>query len=96
VPDQVGKAAELESWLSPGSRIFGGGADLFLEVLEDDALRRSLVRGPRAWDFPKARVLGLLGWPALSAARFDLAETHSLVPLYLRPSEPEIRLGAGG
>jgi tRNA threonylcarbamoyladenosine biosynthesis protein TsaB len=95
VADQVGTAARVESWLSPGCRIFGGGADLFLEVLQDSPLRRSLVRGPRAWDLPRARVLGLLGWPALSAARFDLEETHNLVPLYLRPSEPEIRLARG-
>lgn len=92
VADQVGDIGEIRNWIEPESWLFGDGADLFLEVLEDDSLRRSLVRGPRDWDIPRARILGLLAWSALEGSRFDVETVHRLVPLYLRPSGPEIRL----
>ena len=90
-PDQVGTVDAIRSWIEPGSRLFGAGADSFLEALRDDPLCRVLVRGPRAWDSPSARILGILAADALLEARFELEAIHPLAPAYLRASEPEIR-----
>jgi len=91
--------------------VVGDGADLFFQKLSDRespptepgqrvegvsfALRR-FVRGPREWDAPRARVLGLLTAGRVPAARFDLEEIHRLEPSYMRRTEAELKLSAGG
>jgi tRNA threonylcarbamoyladenosine biosynthesis protein TsaB len=75
--------------------VVGDGADAFLR---SEAIRQggpsSLVRGPREWDVPRARVLGLLTAERMASARFDAEAVHSLEPAYLRVTEAERKLAA--
>ena len=77
--------------------VVGDGADAFLG---SEAVRESgppgLVRGPREWDVPRARVLGLLAAEGMAALRFDPEAVHSLEPAYLRVTEAERKLAARG
>ena len=54
------------------------------------------LRGPREWDFPRASVLGRIAAALTGGAvpRFEPEAVHLLVPIYLRSSEAERKLGA--
>ena len=89
--------------------VVGDGADLFLDDLnaareaardagQDRESRQGLSplysRGPSGWDYPRARILGLLTASRVSSATFDIEAIHSLEPLYLRLSYADAKLQA--
>jgi tRNA threonylcarbamoyladenosine biosynthesis protein TsaB len=87
--DQVGDRSVIEGAMRRPSIVFGDGADAFLAggVAEETD---GLVRGPTAWDAPRAKVLAELARPRMGEAHVDAETIHALAPAYLRPSEPEI------
>lgn len=92
------------SRLQGDALVFGDGADLLLArwpPAEASHLpsRDRFRRAPAAWDWPRAAALGrcaLQKWPRDPADPLfsDPRATHRLVPVYLRPSEAELKLGA--
>lgn len=88
--DQVGDRSVIERAIRRPSIVFGDGADAFLAGVAAEE-PDGLVRGPTAWDAPRARVLAELARPRMAAnAHVDAETIHGLAPAYLRPSEPEI------
>jgi tRNA threonylcarbamoyl adenosine modification protein YeaZ len=78
--------------LPRGAFVVGDAADLVLKT----AGEAGLVRGPADWDRPDAAALGVLVAGAIEdeRPRFDPEAVHGMVPIYLRPSEAEVKYGA--
>ena len=87
--DRVGDRSVVAGSVGRPSIVFGDGADVFLATAPDGD-REGIVRGPAAWDAPRASVLAELARPRMHRAELDLQVVHGLAPAYLRPSEPEI------
>ncbi len=92
------------SQLQGDALVFGDGADLLLASwpsaeVSGHPFRDRGRRAPAAWDWPRAAALGrcaLQNWPRDPADPLfsDPQAIHRLLPVYLRPSEAELKLGA--
>ncbi|KAF0243770.1 MAG: hypothetical protein FD180_3093 [Planctomycetota bacterium] len=76
---------ELAARLAPGTTVFGSGVDKYPEVFA------RFPKGPASWGVPKAEIVARLGWQAFQTGATD--ECNILRPLYLRPTEAEVKFG---
>ncbi|MCC6738611.1 MAG: tRNA (adenosine(37)-N6)-threonylcarbamoyltransferase complex dimerization subunit type 1 TsaB [Planctomycetia bacterium] len=77
--------ARLVERLPRDMTVFGGGVDRY------PAEFAGFARGPAEWAVPRAEVVALLGWQAFQAG--SCGDHNLLRPLYLRPTEAEVRFG---
>ena len=79
------KPEELAARLAPKTTVFGSGVDKYAAVFA------RFPKGPASWGVPKAEIVARLGWQAFQAGATD--ECNILRPLYLRPTEAEVKFG---
>ncbi|MBI3268256.1 MAG: tRNA (adenosine(37)-N6)-threonylcarbamoyltransferase complex dimerization subunit type 1 TsaB [Planctomycetes bacterium] len=79
---------ELLPRLPPGTFIFGDGLDRYAALFE----RPDLRRGPEPPRHARASAVAALAWLDARAGRRD--DPFRLVPLYLRPTEAEVKFGS--
>jgi tRNA threonylcarbamoyladenosine biosynthesis protein TsaB len=81
----------LAEVLDPGSMVVGDAADVVMEI----AAPAGVARGPREHDWPRAAVLASLAMKAAAQhpPPFDLEAVHQLIPVYLRDTEAERKIG---
>ncbi|MBI2923347.1 MAG: tRNA (adenosine(37)-N6)-threonylcarbamoyltransferase complex dimerization subunit type 1 TsaB [Planctomycetes bacterium] len=79
---------ELAARLPPETTVFGSGLDRY------GAVFRRWRKGDAGLAVPRASVVARLGWQALQAGA--TVPCMSLAPLYLRPTEAEVKFGVAG
>ena len=79
------KPEELAARLAAETTVFGSGVAAYETVFA------RFPKGPAEWGVPRAEVVARLGWQAFQTGATD--ECNILRPLYLRPTEAEVKFG---